>query len=169
MDTASHMNFMARGFLQVSQYFTDQLPPDYEVQIDPDAFLRSISFKENNNRVTVPIWDNAPGFRSQPAVPNSTSEQAVQISQATRRGDIIRKWRIHFNKFASVIPYSVIKGQKYDIDEKGDLITDNRTPKHKMDVLGRKVNDGTRQPKGDKKNGEGNKGTYTHWTATKRI
>jgi hypothetical protein len=55
--------FIVRSLLLVCFYFLLQLPSKYQVRIDPDLFLQSITMKIAGRRVNTGPWEFAPGHR----------------------------------------------------------------------------------------------------------
>lgn len=62
MDQENLMKFMGRGLLQMGTSFLRQLPKEWEINIDVEAFLGSMSFKQkdSNERLALENWEMAP-------------------------------------------------------------------------------------------------------------
>lgn len=62
MDPLSQVRFFARALLNVNLYFLRQLPPEFQVQLERDEFLRSITTLIDDKRVSTGNWPLGPGF-----------------------------------------------------------------------------------------------------------
>lgn len=60
MDPQAHFEWYARALLTLSRDFLRQLPPQYEVEVDTETFLSSLSFVKDGTRRTAGPWDMAP-------------------------------------------------------------------------------------------------------------
>ena len=59
----SLVTFLVRSLLLLVYYFLLQLPKRYQVRLDPDLFLRSITMEIDGKRVNTGPWEFAPGHR----------------------------------------------------------------------------------------------------------
>jgi hypothetical protein len=59
----SLVTFIVRSLLLLVHYFLLQLPSRYQVRIDPDLFLQSITMLLDGKRINTGPWDFAPGHR----------------------------------------------------------------------------------------------------------
>ncbi|KAJ7681807.1 hypothetical protein B0H14DRAFT_3535517 [Mycena olivaceomarginata] len=59
----SLVTFIVRSLLLMCYYFLLQLPARYQIRLDPDLFLQSITMVLDNRRVNTGAWDFAPGHR----------------------------------------------------------------------------------------------------------
>ena len=70
MEPRPHFDWYCRAMLLVNRYLLRQLPISYDVEVDTEAFLKSMSFKLNDTRVGASPWALAP--------PNSVHRLADQ-------------------------------------------------------------------------------------------
>ncbi|KAJ7838392.1 hypothetical protein B0H14DRAFT_3459421 [Mycena olivaceomarginata] len=63
MDISAHVMFMARMFLLLVIFLSNQLPRFYDVRIDLDRFLSAFSFAVVGGRQSLGPWVNGPGYR----------------------------------------------------------------------------------------------------------
>lgn len=61
MDRHAHVNFVGRALLQQVAYLLRQMPEDFEIEVDVDAYMKSISFKnDEGDRESLEPWSGAP-------------------------------------------------------------------------------------------------------------
>ena len=60
MEPRALFQFYARGLLQMNNLFLAQLPSSFGIQVDPEAFLRSISMTTPEGTFTADNWTEAP-------------------------------------------------------------------------------------------------------------
>ncbi len=110
MDQVSQVRFFARALLNANLYFLLQLPPDFQVQLDRDKFLQSISTLADNKRVTTGDWALGPGFAPLDHNPSTmpTTVTIDNVAQDTKRADAITRWNTYFTNTAIHIPYAVV-------------------------------------------------------------
>jgi hypothetical protein len=61
MEQDSHVKFMARALLQLGSYIFSQMDPHIKARIDPDKFMQSIEYtNDQGNIVSPPSWSGAP-------------------------------------------------------------------------------------------------------------
>ncbi|KAF8188859.1 hypothetical protein K438DRAFT_2145867 [Mycena galopus ATCC 62051] len=128
MDVRAHVIFMARMFLLLIIFMSNQLPRFYNIQIDSDRFLSAFSFAVGETRETVGPWSNGPGYRAPNPAPSvdaqcDISQSTTLVPQEVRRSAIKRAWRLHYNLLASYIPYAVVQKKRFNIDDTGALLT----------------------------------------------
>lgn len=79
MTRTSHVDFFTRSMLFMIAMFCRQLPRDYDVRIDREAFLQSFSFSSDGSRVNPAPWPLGPdGAVHQVPDPGSPRELARQ-------------------------------------------------------------------------------------------
>ncbi|KAF7350556.1 hypothetical protein MSAN_01615300 [Mycena sanguinolenta] len=131
MDIRAHVTFMARMLLLLVVFLSNQLPSFYDIRIDSDRLLTSISFATaNNKRETVSPWPNAPGYR-QPD-PSAFSEvddnsdaadnSGTLVSQLSLRTTVKRRYRLHYNRLAFHIPFARLSDKIPELDDSGALV-----------------------------------------------
>lgn len=60
MDPRSHFDWFARALLLFNRCLLRQLPASYQVEVDPIAFLNSMTFVDGDKRYTPLQWRLAP-------------------------------------------------------------------------------------------------------------
>lgn len=60
MQPQPHVDWIARSLLMLNRYLLRQLPPQYQVEVDADKFLQSLSFLDGDVRRAAGSWDMAP-------------------------------------------------------------------------------------------------------------
>ncbi|KAI0083289.1 hypothetical protein BDY19DRAFT_854666, partial [Irpex rosettiformis] len=60
MDKKGHVNFLVRASIQLLYWTLRQLPADYGVQVDCDLLTSSVTYLENEERVSADRWEFAP-------------------------------------------------------------------------------------------------------------
>ncbi|KAJ3507737.1 hypothetical protein NLJ89_g6136 [Agrocybe chaxingu] len=110
----SHVEFMAREPLLMSNFNMLQLPERYRVQIDADRFLSAFSSVIGDKRTTVPLWVHAPGH--QPKGASKEMNQAGTViedleDQTEFRREVLAKLESHRLRTAQFIPHCIINGK----------------------------------------------------------
>ncbi|KAJ7235814.1 hypothetical protein C8J57DRAFT_1728458 [Mycena rebaudengoi] len=140
MNERAHITFMARMFLLLIVFLSNQLALAYDFQIDSDRFLSSFSFLVDGARETIGPWENGPGARVLgPSPAFSPSDDRALVLQSERRAEIMRRWRLHYNKFAAHNPYAVVQEKGYEIDENGELLQQPKLITGAFDTLGNPI------------------------------
>ncbi|KAJ7697017.1 hypothetical protein B0H17DRAFT_1197749 [Mycena rosella] len=147
MDVRAHVIFMARIFLLLLIFLSNQLPLSYDFRIDSDRLLSAFSFSADGlTREFVGPWANGPGFRAPDVAPGSpTSHDGSDlVPQHMCRSAIQQRWRLHYNRFASHIPYAVVHDKFFEVDEHGDLKDSPVLVYDRVDMLGNPIEPGGR-------------------------
>lgn len=113
----SMMVFFCRSFLLIVLFIVRQLPREFDVRVDSDAFFNSFSYvNEDGSRVTVGSWEDGPGWRRHSTQGSTTrdtepdiSDRAAQdlVSQKDRVSNLYSRWLGFHAKYAGHIPYAV--------------------------------------------------------------
>ncbi|KAJ7635876.1 hypothetical protein B0H17DRAFT_1217244 [Mycena rosella] len=138
---------MARMFLLLLIFLSNQLPLSYEFRIDSDRLLSAFSFSADGlTREFVGPWANGPGFRAPDVAPGSpTSHDGSDfVPQHTCRSAIQQRWRLHYNRFARHIPYAVVHDKFFEVDEHGDLKDSPVLVYDRVNMLGNPIEPGGR-------------------------
>ncbi|KAJ7265824.1 hypothetical protein C8J57DRAFT_1620987 [Mycena rebaudengoi] len=84
--------------------------------------------------------ENGPGARVLgPSPAFSPSDDRALVLQSERRAEIMRRWRLHYNKFAAHNPYAVVQEKGYEIDENGELLQQPKLITGAFDTLGNPI------------------------------
>lgn len=146
MDLRAHIVFMARMFLLLIVFLSNQLPLSYDFRIDSDQFLGAFSFSVNGTRESIGPWPNGPGYRRPPGSPASTAPISDDlVAQKDLRSAIVKRWRLHYNRYAAHIPYAVVHEKFFEIDDTGALLHAPTTISTSVDALGNPIELGGRQ------------------------
>jgi hypothetical protein len=122
----SHVNFVVRAFYCLVLYFLLQLPEEYGMRVDLNAFFSAFSmWDENHQRVRVQPWHAAPGYRyvnDDTAMDTSTDgsnsadleeQEALDddrfVDQEDIRVPMREQWNRYYYHVASHTPYCVCK------------------------------------------------------------
>jgi hypothetical protein len=118
MSPAANVDHMSKSLLALSLFFLRQLPPHYNVQVDSEKFLNSISLRPNNDgpRMTVGTWPLGPGWI------NEDSSSAVGLlndlvdntGPGSLREHAIQRYKAYRTKLAKFIPWIVLQEQTVD-------------------------------------------------------
>ena len=60
MEPLPHFDWYCRVLLMLSRYLLRQLPSTFDIEVDANAFLQSMSFVDNGERIPASSWDMAP-------------------------------------------------------------------------------------------------------------
>lgn len=151
MDVRAHVVFMARMFLLLLIFLSNQLPLSYDFRIDADRFFSAFSFEVDGERECVGPWVNGPGYRAPAA--DADVEGAADLSghdgtdlvaQASFRFEIKKRWHLHYNRLAAHIPYAVLHDKHYEVDETGALVHPGVAVSDRFDALGNPIEPGGR-------------------------
>ena len=95
----------------MSNYFTLQLPPEYRMIIDSDAFLGAFTMDQGGQRIKIGPWLLGPGYRPQHPSDESTTlpTEYKLIDQEEIRVPMGDKWEKYYRHAAGHIPYAVCK------------------------------------------------------------
>ncbi|KAG6818850.1 hypothetical protein H0H93_001053, partial [Arthromyces matolae] len=105
------VSWVARNLLCMSQYFLNQLPKEYDIRLNPDLFLGSVSYMQAGVRSTPKAWEEAPGFRSddnEASFPRNLSDLFGQDQKALRVA-AQQEWERYLATVAGHIPSMVAK------------------------------------------------------------
>jgi hypothetical protein len=117
----------------MSNYFTLQLPPEYGVIINSDAFLGAFTMDRGEGRVKTGPWILGPGYRPQQPPDQSPSQATTLptdyklIDQEEIRVPMRDNWEKYYRHAAGHIPYAVCKAngapplEKDNEDEERDF------------------------------------------------
>ncbi|KAJ7934024.1 hypothetical protein B0H13DRAFT_2306049 [Mycena leptocephala] len=152
MAIRAHVIFMARMFLLLIIFLSNQLPRFYDFRIDSDRFLSSFSFAVDGTRESVGPWRKGPGYRmpdgasdvNMDAEAPEASDGGTLIAQESIRSRIKCRWRLHYNHYASHIPYAVLHEKRFEVDETGALLEEAVVGTEAVDMLGNPIETGGR-------------------------
>jgi hypothetical protein len=123
-DRKGHMDFVSRALYSAAHYFSLQLPEEYDVKIDMDAFLSAFTYNtEDGCRTSANLWNLGPGFRRvMPALPaTSSTDVGLEgcasfefVNQDIIRAEKREKWERYFRWVAAHVPYEVVKSNGQD-------------------------------------------------------
>ncbi len=72
---------MVRSLLELVLYAVRQLPEDYNVQVDSQKLLDSVTVEVNGVRQTTGQWDLAPGWLRKTALPSNATDPPTLVPQ----------------------------------------------------------------------------------------
>ena len=81
MEPEGQFKFFSRGILQICRMFLAQLPPSFQVHIDREQFLRSITMGTSEGRISADDWTEGPTSNVQN--PYADNHQAIQDALLT--------------------------------------------------------------------------------------
>ncbi|KAJ6459923.1 hypothetical protein C8R45DRAFT_843015, partial [Mycena sanguinolenta] len=137
MDIRAHVTFIARMLLILVIFLSNQLPVFYDIRIDSGRFLSSFSFAaDEDTRESVAPWPDAPGYRfpnaSDHPAAHPDSDAAPDLDPMANGGDLVsqvdvrtaikRRYRLHYNKLASHIPFALISKTLPELHPDGALV-----------------------------------------------
>ncbi|KAJ6459368.1 hypothetical protein C8R47DRAFT_1226657 [Mycena vitilis] len=134
MDVRAHVVFMARMFLLLLIFLSNQLPLAYDFRIDSDRLLRY--------RAPPSDLDEEPDAESEPDVFSHNGSSL--LPQETLRAQIKQRWHLHYNRHAAHIPYAVVNAKLYEVDVTGALLHPGPLVSDRVDALGNPIEAGGR-------------------------
>ncbi|RDB29331.1 hypothetical protein Hypma_015020 [Hypsizygus marmoreus] len=116
-DVDAHCKHYGRSLLSSTVYFLNQLPLEYDVQLDSDQFLNAISFVVNGERKSLDSWELAPGWRAANGPSSTESVSPMQhhplTSQNGTRDAALIRFSVFERRARRHIPYAFLKHKKH--------------------------------------------------------
>ncbi|KAG6912228.1 hypothetical protein DXG01_016212, partial [Tephrocybe rancida] len=121
-----HINWTLRSLVNINTFFLSQLPPEYEMRMNPDLFLRSFSFTRDGQRRRAARWENAPGWRSSVAIEDVMDvDEDFSVERRTGRSEAYVAWGEFQHTVGGHIPYLVAKGKVPALHERSSKAQDS--------------------------------------------
>ncbi|KAG6914192.1 hypothetical protein DXG01_001862 [Tephrocybe rancida] len=125
-----HVEWTLRSLINVNAFFISQLPQEYDMQMNPDMFLKSFSFTQNSQQ-----RKNAPGWRSQAPIVNKDPmvvNEDFTEEQRTNRLQAYLTWKQFVCAVGGHVLYLVAKGKVPALHERRSKMKNatNNVTKH---------------------------------------
>lgn len=97
MDRKSQAEFYSRSLYDMCRYFVNQIPSEVGFTIEPDDFIGSFSYlDEDEHVIAAPRWDDA--------LPTEVDRSQRGVEARERRAASERVWEDHYARTAGLIP-----------------------------------------------------------------
>lgn len=118
MSPAANVDHISKSLLSLSLFFLRQLPPHYNVQVDSQKFLDSISLRPDDNgpRMTVGSWPLGPGWKNKDSssASGTLNDLVDNTGPGSSREHAIQRYRTYRTKLATFIPWFVLQERTVD-------------------------------------------------------